>query len=177
MTPPPGSRSPRQTRGRGGFTLIEIMLVLMILMFITSMVVPAVSRKFEEDQLFEAGRQVETFLRDARARAMLSGEPAIARFEKGGLSLAALPADPPPGPESGEVEITALRLAGGAEVSALPRRPAPRAGAAERDPVIRFTPSGFCEIPPLRVSRGKAWIEKRFNPLTALVDEEAFNIP
>lgn len=166
--------SPEQCKG---FTLIEIMLVLMILMFVTSMAVPVISRKVEEDQLFDAGRQVETFLRDARAQAMLTGEPSIARVEKGGLSLVALPLKSAVRSNTSDIETKTLQLPGGALVKALSRQTKTGRDSIERDPVIRFTPSGFCEIPPLRIYRGNAWIEKWFNPLTALVDEEAFNIP
>lgn len=178
----PGRRHGVSCRRKGpaqsGFTLIEVMLVLMILMFVTTMAAPAISRKIEEDQLFDAGRRLEAFLREARARAMLTGHPAVARLEKGGLVLVSAADSANAEERQDEVETSVLSLPGKAGLSAVPRRVAgAAAGAAEREPVIRFTPTGFCEIPPLRVSRGKAWIEKRFNPLTALVDEEAFNIP
>lgn len=163
---------------RSGFTLIEVMLVLMILMFVTTMAAPAISRKIEEEQLFEAGRRLEAFLREARARAMLTGHPAVARLEKGALVLFSATDSANTEDRRDGVATSVLSLPGKAELRAVPGGRAEAAdGAAERATVIRFTPTGFCEIPPLRVSRGKAWIEKRFNPLTALVDDEAFNIP
>jgi len=62
-------------RSRGGFTLIEIIAVLMILAFASAVAVPAFRKFVEEDDLTEATRRIEALFRMARDSAVRSGVP------------------------------------------------------------------------------------------------------
>ena len=40
-----------------------------------------------------------------------------------------------------------------------------------------FQPTGLCEPVSVRIIENEAWIEVRFDPLTAGIEEESYNIP
>ena len=40
-----------------------------------------------------------------------------------------------------------------------------------------FQPTGLCEPVSVRIIENEAWIEVRFDPLTAGIEEETYNIP
>jgi prepilin-type N-terminal cleavage/methylation domain-containing protein len=62
-------------RPRAGFTLLEIMAVLLILAFASALAVPAFRKFVEEDDMTKATRRIETLFRVARDSAVRSGWP------------------------------------------------------------------------------------------------------
>lgn len=62
-------------RSRGGFTLLEIMAVLLIMAFASALAVPAFRKFVEEDDMTKATRRIEALFRVARDSAVRSGSP------------------------------------------------------------------------------------------------------
>ena len=62
-------------RNRSGFTIIELIVVMIILAVMTSLAVPAFRSWVDEDDLTMATRRVETLFRLARDSAVRSGMP------------------------------------------------------------------------------------------------------
>jgi prepilin-type N-terminal cleavage/methylation domain-containing protein len=62
-------------RLRPGFTLLEIMAVLLILAFASALAVPAFRKFVEEDDMTKATRRIEALFRVARDSAVRSGWP------------------------------------------------------------------------------------------------------
>jgi prepilin-type N-terminal cleavage/methylation domain-containing protein len=60
---------------RPGFTLLEIMAVLLILAFASALAVPAFRKFVEEDDMTKATRRIEALFRVARDSAVRSGWP------------------------------------------------------------------------------------------------------
>ena len=72
--------SPRQTV-RTGFSLLELLIVLLIMAVIAAMVWPAVERMHRRNQIQSSARQIRGELAEARTRAIESGIPYIFQFK------------------------------------------------------------------------------------------------
>jgi prepilin-type N-terminal cleavage/methylation domain-containing protein len=62
-------------RARAGFTLLEIMAVLVIIAFASALAVPAFRKFVNEDDMTKATRRIEALFRVARDSAVRSGTP------------------------------------------------------------------------------------------------------
>lgn len=74
----------------GGFTLLEMMLVLAILVALTAVTIPVVGRMYDTHRLQQAAMEVRTTLSAARLRAVDEGEAFECRFEPDGRHLVIL---------------------------------------------------------------------------------------
>jgi hypothetical protein len=143
----------------------------MILTMTTAMVVPAVFAKVEEERLFAVGREIESLLRQARVEAVVMGQPVPFKIRKSGVEFM-LPVDPSLEPDlSNEPAPLSILLPKGIEI-ALPNMEDKTLEGRTDEFILVFTPSGFCEIPVIRLKQGGLWVEKSFNPLTAIVENE-----
>lgn len=74
--PHPRITAPRfNSRARGGFTLIELIAVLIIIAFASALAVPAFRSFVEPDDMTKATRRIEALFRLARDSAVHSGAP------------------------------------------------------------------------------------------------------
>jgi prepilin-type N-terminal cleavage/methylation domain-containing protein len=94
------SRPPSQVdlsrRGfRGGFTLLELVVVLMVIVVIISMTWPQLMRFAREHQLREWSSEVRSDMQGARVKAIENGLVYQFRYEPGGRWFAVLPYDRP----------------------------------------------------------------------------------
>lgn len=75
---------------RPGFTLLEMLLVLAILVAITAVTIPVVERMYDLHRIQQAALEVRTALSIARLRAVDGGEAWECRFEPDGRHLVIL---------------------------------------------------------------------------------------
>lgn len=157
----------RQTRSRPrGYTLIEIALVLAIIVMIVGAAIPLSSGFMREQRLRDVVRELLILAKTARSEAMTTGRATGVVLGKKGFGL---------------------MQAGGEEASdsyQLPRsmnyvlRPFASEKTIKPDgQTWIFQPSGLCEPLTFRVEENDAWIEVTFDPLTANIGEEAYEIP
>ena len=66
---------------RGGYSLLELLIVLTVLVGLLAIVWPSLSKPLANSDLLEAGNQLRTQLSEARLLAIQSGEPVIVRIE------------------------------------------------------------------------------------------------
>ncbi|HVJ87124.1 MAG TPA: prepilin-type N-terminal cleavage/methylation domain-containing protein [Caulifigura sp.] len=78
---------------RGGFTLLELVIVLMVIVVIISMTWPSLMRFAGEHQLREWSTEVRTDMQGARIKAIENGLVYQFRYEPGGQMFAVLPYD------------------------------------------------------------------------------------
>jgi type II secretory pathway pseudopilin PulG len=160
------AKSGQPGRRTGGYTLLEIALVVTIIVLLVGAVVPLSSGFVREQRLRESVRGLLVLAKTARTEAMTTGRAAEVVFGKGGFSLL----------RAGEEEPSeSVQLPGGTRYQLLPF------GA---DKPLRpdgqrwiFQPTGLCEPLTVRIMEDEAWIEVRFDPLTAGIEEEGYYIP
>lgn len=74
----------RLGRHREGFSLLELMLVLVVMIGVMALVWPAVARSVASSEIRDAARQLRERLVEARREAMDSGQPVLVRISPGG---------------------------------------------------------------------------------------------
>jgi type II secretory pathway pseudopilin PulG len=158
--------SGRPGRRTGGYTLLEIALVVTIIVLLVGAVVPLTSGFVREQRLRDSVRGLLVLAKTARTEAMTTGRAAEVVFAKGGFALV----------RAGEEEPSeSVQLPRGTRYQLLP---------FAADKPLRpdgqrwiFQPTGLCEPLAVRIMEDEAWIEVRFDPLTAGIEEESYHIP
>lgn len=149
-----------------GYTLVEIALVLAIMVLIIGAAIPLSSGFMREQRLRDPVRELLILAKTARTEAMTTGRPTGVVFGKNGYGLLRPAAD--------EASDT-YTLPRGMSYSI---RPFGSEKTAKPDgQTWIFQPSGLCEPITFRLEEDDAWIEVAFDPLTAGIGEEAYNIP
>ena len=78
---------------RSGFTLLELMIVVAIILAVTSIVAPGMMERVRSGRVEEAADAVSTMLANARTQAIDTGVDYHFRFELDGHSFVAIPAE------------------------------------------------------------------------------------
>ncbi|WP_395744266.1 Tfp pilus assembly protein FimT/FimU [Prosthecobacter sp.] len=147
---PPGQRGSR----RAGFTLIEVIMAMSIILLVIGVAVLSISGVRAEDKLRRAAAMIETTARQNLLEALNSQR--IVRME---LSAGAFGA----GDEfSGMLQVRRV----GESVFRKPRR-----GEA-----WEFSPTGICEPIEVRISGPAGQIEIGFDPLTACAKRKSIQV-
>lgn len=182
-TPETTSAARTTRRSRAGFTLLEIVIVLVIASVVIGGAVGLMVYSSDERALRNASGEIEMLAKRARATAILLQTPYALEFREGVVRLLPLA-------EAGQIErrTASGRRVGGEEVPT---------GRAERweyplEPGIdlfvrrwnssewfstrkdnihvwRFDPTGLCEPLSVRLTLGESWAEDTYHPLTATV--------
>ena len=152
----PNNAPPR--RRRGGFTLLEIMLVLMLIALIFVGAAPLVSTSMHERQLRASADQIADIIRDQRADARNDGHRRLVEIRSGGFyekgsdkQIASLPGN----------AIFHVRMPGGDWEK--PDRQ-----------LVEFSSIGMVTPISVRLETGDAWIELDFDLLTGRIGEERY---
>lgn len=163
-------RMPRRAASIGrfsrGYTLLEIAIVVAIIVLLVGAAIPLSSGFVREQRLRDVVREILIMAKTARTEAMTSGNRAVIIFDKKAFGLLR-PGDEEPS------EI--YQLPGGMVYDILPFGGDRR----ERPDGQRwvFQPSGLLEPLTVRVIEDEAWMEVRFDPLTAALSDESYYIP
>ncbi len=83
----------RATSSRGGYTLLELMIVLAILTSLVALAWPHVHRRLQRSLPREAALQLKADLAEAREEAVRRGEPWVCRYQPGTGHYQIAPAD------------------------------------------------------------------------------------
>ena len=151
----------RHAHREGGFTLLEIMMVLFILLILAAIAVPATAGLAAQERLKSQARALQDFAVSARKLAVTGGRSYEIVLKEGGFVLEAATSGKGEKPEV----IDSVKLPSQVAYSvrhwgaAKPGKPAGESWV--------FRPDGICE--PIRVhfQNDDGWLEFSFNPLTA----------
>lgn len=163
-------KMPRGTASIGGcvrgYTLLEIAIVVSIIVLLVGAAIPLSSGFVREQRLRDVVREILVLAKTARSDAMTSGGRAVIIFDNKSFGLLR-PGDEEPS------EVYALPT--GIVYDILPFGTDRRV----RPDGLRwvFQPSGLLEPLAVRVMEDEAWMEVRFDPLTAALSDESYHIP
>ena len=155
----------RRVRG-DAFTLLEILMVLAIIALLLGVAVPLTSGFSREQELRDVMRGLLVLAKTARMDAMTTGHPAEVVFGKDAFGLR----------RAREEEVSeTVKIPHSMHYTLLPFG----ADKAERPDGQRwiFQPSGICEPVSVHLTDDEAWMEWRFDPLTAGIADESYHIP
>lgn len=160
-------RTPRPSGRPAAFTLLEILMVLAIIALLLGVVIPLTSG-FSRDQEFrDVMRELLVLAKTARMEAMTTGRPASVIFDKEGFALFRAGDDEEP-----------------SEIVKVPSNMSYTLRPFGADKSLRpdgqrwiFQPTGICEPVSVNLTDGEAWMEMRFDPLTASIADESYYIP
>ena len=95
---------------RRGYSLLELLIVLAVLVTITSLVVPALRGPLDRSRLRSAGREMQTQLAKARTLAIRSGKEHWLRYKIGGTEwrIETSPDEPDTAVENADIPVGAL---------------------------------------------------------------------
>ncbi|MBI4024409.1 MAG: prepilin-type N-terminal cleavage/methylation domain-containing protein [Verrucomicrobia bacterium] len=161
-------------RVRHGFTLLEICLVLFIIALVLGATIPLSSGYLTEEKLRRPARQLQACAKTARHLAILERCPYAIRFDAEGFSLHAR-ASADGAPSTNEVAL--VHYPTSADIQVRLQRWDEDEWKKPRDQIWMFQPSGLCEPLRVQLSRGRAWLEISFHPLTASVQDESYSFP
>lgn len=149
-----------------GYTLIEIVLVLAIMALIIGATIPLSSGFRREQRLRDPVRELLVLAKTARAEAMTTGRATGLVFHKEGFGLLRPGAEEPTDVFHLPARMSYTLTPFGMEK---PLKPDGQTWV--------FQPTGLCEPITFRLQEGEAWIQVAFDPLTADLAEESYNIP
>ena len=161
-----------------GFTLIEIILTIAILVLIIGALIPMTGSFFKSESLRETAMEVAYFVRGARTAAVTSGLPAILVVNQNSLILF------PPRVDLAEEQFAELASPPEPKVLQLPKDtrlelmtwPDTHWQKPE-EAVWTFQASGLLTPNRVKVISGDYHIEFEFHPLTAEIREEFYELP
>lgn len=154
------------SRNPGGYTLLEIVLVVAIIAMIIGVAVPMTSGFMREQRLRDVVRELLVLAKTARADAMTTGRASAVIFGKKEFGLQRPGDEEPSEVVSLPAGMSYVLLPFGAEKAVRPD--------GQR---WVFQQAGLCEPLAVRIEEGDAWMEVSFDPLTASIDDESYHIP
>ena len=144
-----------------GFTLLEMVLVLFILLVVAGIALPATAGLAAQERLKSQAKTLQDYAATARRLAVTEGRPYEIVLKEGSVLLESVPAG---GAGKGTV-VDSMKLPAGVRYT-VRHWGRDRFSAPEGESWV-FRPDGICE--PLRIhfQNGDGWIEYSINPLTA----------
>jgi prepilin-type N-terminal cleavage/methylation domain-containing protein len=164
----------RLLRQKSGFTLLELCIVILIIVVMVGATAPVISGFSTEQQLRDPIRQLQLYSKTARRLAVHEGRDYEIQFNQKDFSIIASLPPKEDGTKRKSFSKT-YQIKRGNEFF-IQRWMSPKWRKPEKDRWV-FVPSGLCEPLKVRVTRGKAWLECSFHPLTGAIQDESYYIP
>jgi len=155
-------------RLRGGYTLLEMVLVLFIIALIIGIAIPVSTSLMAEEKLREHANALKLCAITARRLAMTGNKAYEIRFEEKTFWLQSFHADQKVDPDV----LDSHALTAGTNYT-IERWGNKKFSKPEEESWV-FQPDGICEPVKVHFQSGKNWIEFAFNPLTARAEEETY---
>jgi type II secretory pathway pseudopilin PulG len=148
---------------RGGFTILEVCVVLFIVAVIFVVAVPPASHLMDEEKLQRPIRELQTFARTARRNAIMENRSYEVLLLNDSYLLR---------PVSANRDRPAVTYGLPAGVTFAIKRLGDREFLKQTDATWVFSPSGLCEPMTFLFQRKDNWVRCRVDPLTATIQNE-----
>lgn len=176
-------RAPRQ-----GFTLLEMCIVLFIIALLAGMMVPAWNSALAEQAVRNDAHELSLMVKTAMLQSTDQHRAYIIDLTPPTMSLhpvGATDSDSTPSTsdkdsseeKTAPEDVQIVQQLDRANKLLLPDPDKPKAWQSVTSATWLFQPGELCPAPHVRLTRGNAWIELSFNPLTGNVDNEATYFP
>ena len=150
------------------FTLLEVCVVLFIVAVVFVVAAVPAAHLLDEEKLLAPVRELQSFAKAARLRAMTGHQTCVILFNDNGYELAL--SDPA---TAHTTVVRGYQLP--SRVELLYRAPSDKEYHPVADLRWYFAPNGLCQPIGFLLQRGKSWVRFRVDPLTARVqDQESF---
>jgi prepilin-type N-terminal cleavage/methylation domain-containing protein len=159
---------------RGGFTLLEMCIVLVILAILAGAAMPSIQSALAEQGLRENARQIALLVKTGMLRS--SEENRVYRLDLSSHEAVLLPAAATKTSRD-EAESAVPTVLDPADRLLLPDAEKPGAWQPLQTSSWSFQPDELCPVPRVRIERGRAWMEMSFNALTGNVEDESLDAP
>ncbi|RBP35340.1 prepilin-type N-terminal cleavage/methylation domain-containing protein [Roseimicrobium gellanilyticum] len=160
--PPPGAVS-----RAGGFTLLELVVVLVIISFVVGLGVMSFDGVVQEGELRKPVLEFKDLTAEAVRRATLYERPQVLIFDSAGMVMPLRMRR-----ESAGAVMRVKRFTLPPGMSLMLRRFGSDKFAPAEGQRLIVSPSGLCEPLTARFQRGQSWFEVTLDPLTGAAKEE-----
>jgi prepilin-type N-terminal cleavage/methylation domain-containing protein len=158
----PSSNRQYQTRG---FTILEVCVVLFIVAVMFTVAVPTASHLMDEEKLEGPIRELQTFARTARRKALMENRPYVVLLLNDSYLLR--PVD-----DSKEGDRKPITYDLPSDVTFAIKRLGDREFLKQNDASWLFAPNGLCEPIKFLFQRKGDWVRFRVDPLTGTMQRE-----
>jgi hypothetical protein len=156
------------SRSIGGFTMLEVCVVLFIIAVIFIVSVPPAAHLFDEERLRKPIRELQSFAKTARLQAMQDGRAYELLLLNDGYQLRPVNEDKDRKYEPRNYQLPS-------DVSYKIKRVADKEFKRQSDARWIFSPNGLCEPLTFLFLRKDDWVRFRVDPLTATIqNQESF---
>jgi type II secretory pathway pseudopilin PulG len=153
------------------FTLLELIIAMFIVMLLLGLALAATREIFSHEELRQTERQIALFAKTARRYALRENRSYELVLDERWLELR--PAEKIVDADDGEP----LRFEIPQSVKLWVQRWGADGWESPRELAWMFMPDGLCAPNWIRLRQGEAWMEERFNPLTANRQDETWYLP
>jgi len=147
-----------------GFTIIEVVMVLCIIVLIGAIAMPAVSSMIRGEQLRAPARELESMAITARCNAFAEQRPYRIILDSDGFRLE--------NPEPGGPPLATYRLPSGVAFR-LASWPAEQ-WQTPKNRLWYFSPGGLCEPISVEFRKGESFFAQKYSAITGWDQEESF---
>jgi prepilin-type N-terminal cleavage/methylation domain-containing protein len=165
-----GETSPVDSRGggtRSGFTLVEIVIVMVIISLVIGLLVPSIADLLKYEELRGVAAETSALVKTARREAVIQKRDLWIEFD--GLQIRVFPMEAP--------DLTIHEISTGKNLRCLVKSWGQTEWQKFSGQRIRVTDEGILQPFEVLYRHDEAWISYRYDPLTGGVAEEENYFP
>ncbi|HUB65989.1 MAG TPA: prepilin-type N-terminal cleavage/methylation domain-containing protein [Candidatus Methylacidiphilales bacterium] len=158
----------------GGFTLLEMCMVLFIIAILFCLAMPAMQTAFTEQAVRGDGQQLALMVKAGMLQSADQHRPYVLDLTATTLNLHPLGGNVD---DAAPDDVNTGHQLGAADLLLVPDPKKPNGWVAMPPTSWVFQPGELCPASQVRLARGNAWLELNFNALTGNVENESSYFP
>jgi len=166
---------------QGGFTLLEMCIVLFIIALLTGIMIPSIQSAMTEQSVRNDSRQMALMVRTAMLQSSEQHRPYVITLTAKSMELHpfgnAARDDNASTSDAAPEDVVVSRQLDSANKLVVPNPDKPNVWIAMPETSWIFRPGELCPATRIRLQRGTSWLELDFNALTGNVEKESTYFP